>query len=252
MRPPTFFMTSLASFCATVLYAAPSPITYRFEGTVKTIYTDEGPPLPGVAPGSAFSGIYTFDPLAVDSAMAEYQGVYRYEAPNAVQVVIDGFSWHADKSAISITDGTGPNSDSYGAGASRMVLDTPSPIQDLFDIWIFQLQLQGGDPLTDTELPLEAPDPSQWNSAQLRLIGEDSRRSGLDPMPALMVVASLTRIATVLQYGDLDGDDDSDGNDLLIWQRNVGSAASAIPEPSALALIVIAAVGMAARRLRRA
>jgi hypothetical protein len=69
------------------------------------------------------------------------------------------------------------------------------------------------------------------------------------------------------QAGDFDGDDDVDGNDYLVWQRGLGSqfdaadladwrtnfgatgGATAVPEPAALGLAVIAAMA-AARRLR--
>jgi len=52
---------------------------------------------------------------------------------------------------------------------------------------------------------------------------------------------------------DADDDGDSDGQDFLIWQRNVGdtgvtAAASAVPEPAALALAAIALAPLAARR----
>jgi hypothetical protein len=54
---------------------------------------------------------------------------------------------------------------------------------------------------------------------------------------------------------DADGDGDSDGNDFLVWQRNLGSAATganaAVPEPSALALVVCALAGAACRSRRR-
>jgi hypothetical protein len=46
------------------------------------------------------------------------------------------------------------------------------------------------------------------------------------------------------QLGDADGNNDSDGNDFLLWQRQVGSApavaaASAVPEPSSLLLAAL-------------
>jgi hypothetical protein len=52
--------------------------------------------------------------------------------------------------------------------------------------------------------------------------------------------------------GDADADGDSDGNDFLIWQRNIGPAASAptgasVPEPGALVLAVAALCAALAR-----
>ncbi|MBA3484161.1 MAG: PEP-CTERM sorting domain-containing protein [Pirellulales bacterium] len=55
---------------------------------------------------------------------------------------------------------------------------------------------------------------------------------------------------------DADGDGDSDGNDFLIWQRNLGQSsatpsAAAVPEPGALALLAVGALGLAAAGRRR-
>jgi hypothetical protein len=54
---------------------------------------------------------------------------------------------------------------------------------------------------------------------------------------------------------DADGDGDSDGNDFLIWQRNVNRTdfgLSAVPEPSAGLLAVVASLAaLARRRVRR-
>jgi hypothetical protein len=57
---------------------------------------------------------------------------------------------------------------------------------------------------------------------------------------------------------DGDGDGDADGADFLIWQRNLGapaavaSAAAIIPEPAALALLLVGATALPATRRRRA
>ena len=49
--------------------------------------------------------------------------------------------------------------------------------------------------------------------------------------------------------GNADGDTDVDGNDFLVWQRNVGNtSATAIPEPAALALLVVGAAALATVR----
>ena len=50
---------------------------------------------------------------------------------------------------------------------------------------------------------------------------------------------------------DADGDNDSDGRDFLIWQRNVGAAApfAAVPEPGGAAMLIVAAAAAVARIL---
>lgn len=67
--------------------------------------------------------------------------------------------------------------------------------------------------------------------------------------------------------GDFDGDDDVDGSDFLVWQRNDGTpdglaewqgafgagalaAASSVPEPAGLTLVVLFGLSIAARRNR--
>jgi hypothetical protein len=61
------------------------------------------------------------------------------------------------------------------------------------------------------------------------------------------------------QLGDADGDNDSDGADFLLWQQQFGSApavavaqpaAAAVPEPSAMALLMTAMAGIGWRRSR--
>lgn len=56
---------------------------------------------------------------------------------------------------------------------------------------------------------------------------------------------------------DADGDGDSDGNDFLLWQANYGAgtppvaASQAVPEPSTLTLLAVAAIAARCRRLTR-
>jgi hypothetical protein len=56
--------------------------------------------------------------------------------------------------------------------------------------------------------------------------------------------------------GDADGDQDSDGQDFLLWQRNVGNMTtgiSAVPEPSAVLLAAVAGLAcLGGSRRRRA
>jgi hypothetical protein len=58
------------------------------------------------------------------------------------------------------------------------------------------------------------------------------------------------------QLGDADGDNDSDGNDFLTWQRQVSSvpavpAAAVVPEPSSTAIIAFYFAAAVASRVRR-
>ena len=170
---------------------------------------------------------YTFDPAATDSANYDYHGVYHTSAPSVVQASIEDLHWHADKSFVAIINGEPPQKDIYEAGASRITLDSPPELAELLDIWIFQLTLRGdGDNLSDASLLLTPPELSQWSEARLLMIGESSTYSGLDPMPAVMITASLTELGTRRRLPRRRRCRRSRPRN---WQANFGSMATAMP-----------------------
>ena len=102
--------------------------------------------------------------------------------------------------------------------------------------------------LTDIGWTVDAPPPPTYNVADFN---EDTFVNGAD--------LTMWKGAFGLNAnGDADGDNDSDGRDFLIWQRNFGATSSlpagngafaAVPEPSAaLAAIISAAAFIAFRR----
>ena len=226
-----------------------------------------------MAVGSSFDGIYSFDPAAADSANYDYHGVYHTSAPSIVQASIEDLHWHADKNFVGIINSEPGQTDIYEAGASRITLDSPPELAELLDIWIFQLTLRGdGDNLSNASLQLTPPELSQWSEARLLMIGESSSYSGLDPMPAVMITASLSDLDLAGDFqgdGEVDADDlagwqanfgvnadsdadndgDSDGADFLAWQRQLSAAAqgvsaNAVPEPATTLLFIVSAVGI--------
>lgn len=65
-----------------------------------------------------------------------------------------------------------------------------------------------------------------------------------------------TATGAIHMQGDADADGDVDGNDFVIWQRQLGQgaavgAASAVPEPAGVAILMAACGAAAARRRRR-
>lgn len=248
-------------------------ITFRFHGVVTQVQIDEGPAPPGIGPGSSFEGTYAFDPAAVDSANYDYHGVYHTQTPQAVQASIEDLHWHADESFVAIINGESQQRDVYEAGASRIKLDSPPELAERLDIWIFHLTLTGdGDILSDASLLQRPPDIAVWSEARLLMIGESTLYSGLDPMPAVMITASLTEleladgspeggfdsidlanwqanfgssVSASRDHGDVEGDGDVDGGDFLAWQRQLGSGAAVgppatVPEPHSFVLAVLA------------
>ena len=104
--------------------------------------------------------------------------------------------------------------------------------------------------LTDVGWTVEAPPSPTYNPADFN---EDTFVNGAD--------LTMWKGAFGLNAnGDADGDNDSDGRDFLIWQRNFGAtsslpagsgAFSAVPEPSAALAAIIGAATFVAFRLRR-
>ena len=102
--------------------------------------------------------------------------------------------------------------------------------------------------LTDIGWSVVAPPPPTYNVADFN---EDTFVNGAD---LTMWKGAFGQSAN----GDADGDNDSDGRDYLIWQRNFGATSSLpagsgafapVPEPSgALAAIIGAAAYIAFRR----
>ena len=69
----------------------------------------------------------------------------------------------------------------------------------------------------------------------------------------LTVLTTNFGTGTTNAQGNADGDTDVDGNDFLIWQRNVGNtsasaAAGVVPEPAALGLLIVASAGVVSIR----
>ena len=100
--------------------------------------------------------------------------------------------------------------------------------------------------LTDIGWTVVAPPPPTYNVADFN---EDTFVNGAD--------LTMWKSAFGLNAnGDADGDNDSDGRDFLIWQRNFGATSAGgtlttIPEPATLTLLAGSAALMIGARRRR-
>jgi hypothetical protein len=99
--------------------------------------------------------------------------------------------------------------------------------------------------LTDIGWSVTAPSPT-YNPADFN---EDTFVNGAD-------LAMWKGAFALNANGDADGDNDSDGADYLIWQRNFGATSvaetlAAVPEPASLTLLTGSAFLAAWKRRRR-
>lgn len=100
--------------------------------------------------------------------------------------------------------------------------------------------------LTDIGWSVVAPPPPTYNPADFN---EDTFVNGAD--------LTLWKGAFGLNAnGDADGDNDSDGRDYLIWQRNFGAMSASgtlasVPEPNGVLVATIGAATLVAKRRRR-
>jgi hypothetical protein len=104
--------------------------------------------------------------------------------------------------------------------------------------------------LTDIGWSVTAPPPPIYNPADFN---EDTFVNAAD-------LAMWKGAFGLNANGDADGDNDSDGADFLVWQRNFGATSSlpagagtfaAVPEPGAALAAIIGAMTLAASRRRR-
>ncbi len=185
-----------------------------------------------------------------DPLKSNYQIVHRDGAEPGVGLAVKDGSWHhivvsrnGDdiNNTILVVDGELITTDRYADSTdswgntdpfeARIGTRTTAPFHQTWGGWIDETSLWIGRQLTVQEAI------GLWNAA-----------TGQGPA------------------GDFDNDQDVDGNDFLTWQRGFGStydaadladwkanfgmspSISAVPEPSALALSLIALMGLAARR----
>lgn len=74
--------------------------------------------------------------------------------------------------------------------------------------------------------------------------GDFNSDGDVDSLDLGILKTNFGATSATFSMGDADADADVDGTDFLVWQRNVetGSPASTVPEPSGLAIVVLAAL----------
>lgn len=144
-----------------------------------------------------------------------------------------------------------PTRDHWKAGTMSQILSTSTAQEAAMDPDITtgtrkRLTKLDAAALTDIGWSVVAPPPPTYNVADFN---EDSSVNSAD--------LAMWRGAFGLNAnGDADGDNDSDGRDFLIWQRNFGATSASgtlatIPEPTTLTLLAGSAGLMSYARRRR-
>jgi hypothetical protein len=168
-----------------VVSAAPAArplITFRFEGTVTSVFDGLGALDASVAPGTPFHGSFTFDTRTPNSAPPVDEGeagLYHHEDPPAgVRIRMGHFTFrsvpgHPDFDVIVNNEFGFAGADEFGFSSrnnrARGLL--PSAPVDRMDVdWLASTFT--GDPLRNAELPRTPPDLAELGGGTLVLYGE--------------------------------------------------------------------------------
>jgi hypothetical protein len=169
--------------------------TFAFRGTVTSVSTPAGPggadtPIQWPPVGAQFRGTYTFNPVAPDTGMDRYSGVYTTAANGPVTVEISDFRWAGPSSAIVTHDG--PGGDVYEAGdwIPGLTLVNHPEVAALLDRWHLSLRIDGDRGfLLDYRLPMSPPSLTRATKATLTLTGDNGMST--QPGPYLVITATL-------------------------------------------------------------
>jgi len=259
--------TVAAGVLALVLVNAESArgelVTFRFEGTVTDVLVDipacwGTPTVDWPDAGTPFTGYYTFDSTARDTAAALEQGAYHTVLENAVAVDVSV----GELNLQGLSTFVATYSSIYEAGDWIPSLELVSHPEDadIFTRNNFQLSIRKDGLLPGPILPLTPPSIDGAEYAVLRL-GLDSGYN-TRPWPYVWIEATLDSLELVSQMaGDFNNNGAVDAADYLIWRRNDGSQEgyetwranfgradhglsqggfALVPEPSTLVLWVVA------------
>ncbi|HEX2474952.1 MAG TPA: PEP-CTERM sorting domain-containing protein [Lacipirellulaceae bacterium] len=200
-------------------------VTFRFEGTVIDVLIDipdfwGTPNVDWPDIGASFSGFYTFDSTATDTAMSPEQGSYHTVLENATAVDVRVGELNLQGAATYVVT----FSSIYGAGDWIPSLELVSHPEDadIFTRNNFQLSIRKDGLLPGPILPLTPPPLDGAEYAVLRL-GLDSGYN-TRPWPYVWIEATLDSLELAPQTpGDFNANGIVDAADYLIWRASDGS-----------------------------
>jgi hypothetical protein len=159
------------------------PITIYIEGNVTSVAgTGRESVSDTIYAGVTFSGIYTYDSDALDSDPSDIYGVYQYDSPYGISIVIGGYEFkttsnHIGKFEMQISNddpltGTGQPWDYYTVFSKTNI---SIPTDDL-DVSYISWSLGDGThtALSSDVLPIKVPVLEDWNYNSLGIVAYDS------------------------------------------------------------------------------
>jgi hypothetical protein len=187
----------IGSLLPTLLFAGEGRcelITFAFTGTVTSVSVDrdyQGFDFPDV--GDPFSGRYTFDSNAPDTANSPEHGGFGTVLPKrAVGIRIGEFQFEGRASVI----GTHEDLYSAGDGIPSIELTSHAAVAELLDHNNFSLVIIKENLFVDPNvLPLTPPSLAGADEASLRMELDD--RNDLRPFPEVSIVGTLESLRVV-------------------------------------------------------
>jgi hypothetical protein len=198
-------------------------ITFQFEGTVSDVLIDipdywEPPNIQWPAIGTPFTGFYTFDASAKDTAGSAEQGAYHLviDDISAVDVSVGELHLQGASSVIATYASI------YEAGdwIPHIELVSHPEGATLFNRTNFQLTIEKDGLLPGPILPLAPPPIVGAERASLSLWLDNGLNTR--PWPYVSIAGTLNSL-TAARPGDFNGDSAVDAADYALWRERDGS-----------------------------
>ena len=249
-------------------------VTFRFEGRVTDVNVDipdywESPNIDWPNVGTPFTGFYSFDPTAPDTAGSAAQGAYHVVLDDLPAVDVSVGDLHLQGASSFVAT----YASIYEAGdwIPRIELVSHPEGATLFNRSNFQLSIRKDGLLPGPILPLAPPPIIGAESATLSLWLDNGLNTR--PWPYVSIAATLDSL-TAVQPGDFTGNGTVDAADYALWRERDGSQHSydawranfgktvqfviphsnpiSVPEPATCVLLLIAWVYFTATSAPRA